>query len=56
MGLEALKGLKKAKCLYWRQIGECALDIDPEKCGARTPEGYCLSIIVDLGLIPMEAC
>lgn len=50
-----LEGLKKAKCLYWRQIGECHVsDIEAINCGARTKKGYCLSIIVDTK--PMGVC
>lgn len=45
-----MKGLKKAKCEWWRKCAEdgCSYtDEEAENCSAKTKEGYCLSLIID---------
>ncbi len=42
--------LKKAKCEFWRKSAENGCwcdDKEAENCPAKTPDGYCLSLIID---------
>jgi len=42
--------LKKAKCEFWRKCAEDGCfrnDKEADECTARTPDGYCLSFIID---------
>lgn len=50
-----LKGLKKAKCEWWRKCADSPCwrnGKEAENCTAKTPDGYCLSNIIDTELSP----